>query len=295
MTSSMLLPRFYIRQIILSPLYAFNLLGETFSHLLGFIKPSLKRVWNELQLLRVQNLTTSITHLKPSGGQVSLSFFTPNSLCDYRAESFSTKEPETLEWIDEFGGDGAFFDIGANIGLYSIYYGKTKSGRIYSFEPSVFNLSLLAKNISLNDLSNKVHIIANPLTDKNSFADFNLQSTTEGAALSSFGAEYGQDGEPLSKVFSYKTCGFSLDYLISQGIIPEQPRLIKLDVDGIEHLILEGAKKTISDPSCKTILIEIHEAFTSSTRKVNEILTQAGFTMIRKGPGESYNQIWIKQ
>jgi FkbM family methyltransferase len=155
-------------------------------------------------------------------------------------------------------------------------------------------LSLLAKNISLNGLSNKTHIIANPLTDKNSFADFNLQSTAEGAALSTFGADYGQDGKQLAKVFSYKTCGFSLDYLIAQGIIPERPRLIKLDVDGIEHLILEGARETISDPGCKTILIEIHEAFVSSTRKVNEILSQAGFTLIRKGPGESYNQIWIK-
>jgi FkbM family methyltransferase len=295
MNSPVLSSRRLLRQIILAPLYGLNFLGTTFSHFLGLLRPSLKQVWNDIHLIRIQNHIASVTHTKKNGGHVHLSLFTPNVLCEYRAESFSSKEPETLEWIDEFGGEGAFFDIGANVGLYSIYHGKTKSGRIYAFEPSVFNLSLLAKNISINGLSDKIHIIANPLTNKNSFADFNLQSTVEGGALSTFGADYGQDGKPLRKVFSYKTCGFSLDYLISHGIISDRPRLIKLDVDGIEHLILDGAKETISDPNCKSILIEIHEAFTSSTQKVNEILTQAGFTMIRKGPGESYNQIWIKK
>ena len=295
MRSSFLLPRIYARQLLLSPLYGFNRLGVTFSGMLGWLRPSLKQVWNELQQIRIQNLTTSVTHRVAKGGKVDLRLFTPNSLCDYRAQTFSSKEPETLEWIDEFGGDGAFFDIGANVGLYSIYHGKTKSGRVYSFEPSVFNLGLLAKNISLNGLTDKIHIVANPLTNKNSFADFNLQSTAEGAALSTFGADYGQDGKPLEKVFSYKTCGFSLDFLIAHGILPERPRLIKLDVDGIESLILEGAIETISNPTCKSVLIEIHEAFASSARQVNEILTKSGFTLIRKGAGEFYNQIWVRK
>ena len=45
------------------------------------------------------------------------------------------------------------FDIGANIGLYSIYYAKTKTGPVYAFEPSVFNLTLLARNIFINDVA----------------------------------------------------------------------------------------------------------------------------------------------
>ena len=61
-----------------------------------------------------------------------------------------------LEWIDEFGEGGAFYDIGANIGIYSLYHAVTKSGKVYSFEPSVFNLRQLAKNISINDFDDKI-------------------------------------------------------------------------------------------------------------------------------------------
>ena len=50
-------------------------------------------------------------------------FFVPNSVVQWRVNTFFSKEPETLEWIDNFKffKDGVFWDIGANIGLYSIY------------------------------------------------------------------------------------------------------------------------------------------------------------------------------
>ena len=48
-------------------------------------------------------------------------FSCPNSLIQWRAETFFTKEPETIEWINTFKSDETLFDVGANIGLYSIY------------------------------------------------------------------------------------------------------------------------------------------------------------------------------
>ena len=73
-----------------------------------------------------------------NNGKSKLEFMlhTPNCLCLFRQQSFSTKEPEMLEWIERFGGEGALYDIGANIGIYSIYYAKLKSGNVYSFERS---------------------------------------------------------------------------------------------------------------------------------------------------------------
>ena len=70
-----------------------------------------------------------------NGKTVKLKLFTPNWVCRFRANTFSTKEPETLEWLDESESDGVFFDIGANVGLYSLYYGATKKGNVYAFEP----------------------------------------------------------------------------------------------------------------------------------------------------------------
>ena len=51
------------------------------------------------------------------------SFYVPNKVTKWRIETFYEKEPETLEWIDSFNNAKKiiFWDIGANIGLYSIY------------------------------------------------------------------------------------------------------------------------------------------------------------------------------
>jgi len=85
-----------------------------------------------------------------------------------RAKSFSTKEPETLEWIENYGGAGAFFDVGVNVGLYSLYslyslyYAKLFSDQVYSFEPSALNLGLLTKNISVNRLQEQIVVVPTP-------------------------------------------------------------------------------------------------------------------------------------
>ena len=90
-----------------------------------------------------------VTHLNDNGQLFKAKFYTPNRVCSIRAKTFSTKEPETLKWIDSFG-NGPFMDVGANVGLYSIYFAATKKMPVYSIEPSFFNLALLGKNIHVD-------------------------------------------------------------------------------------------------------------------------------------------------
>ena len=52
---------------------------------------------------------------------IKLAFYSPNRLNKFRIDTFSSKEPETLSWIEKFNQSSIFWDIGANIGLYSIY------------------------------------------------------------------------------------------------------------------------------------------------------------------------------
>ena len=81
-----------------------------------------------------------------------------------------TKEPETLEWIDGFDKKDkiTFWDVGANIGLYSVYAAtKFDNIDVTAFEPSTSNLRILSRNISENNLNNKIKINQLPLTDKN--------------------------------------------------------------------------------------------------------------------------------
>ena len=275
-----------------------------FSQMIEKIFPSAASFWNQLEIGHTEAKKSEVIH-DLNGTSVKLVFYTPNALTKYRADTFSTKEPETLEWINKYGiKGGIFFDIGANVGLYSIYNAKTMGGITYSFEPSVFNLKLLVKNINVNNCQKNIRIITNPLTSANSFADFNLQSTVDGGALSSFGVDYGHDGTKLNTQVSYQTLGFSLDYLVEQKIIADIPTIIKIDVDGIEHLILKGAVKVLSDPKCRSVLIEVNDTFIELASDVDSILKAAGFTLLEKrsveaefleqGTNFTHNQIWIK-
>jgi FkbM family methyltransferase len=228
-------------------------------------------------------------------------FSVPNELNRIRVKTFSTKEPETLSWIDEFNKNGVFWDIGANVGLYSIYAGKTKDMKVFSFEPSVFNLELLARNIQFNRLVNCITIIPIPLTDSLSINTLRMSSMVWGGALSSFGQEFGHDGKTLNKVFEFSVPGITMDDAVERLNIP-WPDYIKIDVDGIEHLILSGGKKVLQNT--KEILIELNEDFPEQFDKSCEILKKSGFQFKEKRKSEmtnlgvfknTFNQIWIKQ
>ena len=81
-------------------------------------------------------------------------FFVPNQLLEWRVNTCLTKEPETIEWIDGFENKEnlIFWDIGANIGLYSIYNSlKNVNSTTIAFEPSSSNLRVLTRNISINN------------------------------------------------------------------------------------------------------------------------------------------------
>ena len=234
-----------------------------------------------------------------------MQFYTPNALCAFRAETFSTKEPETLEWIEEFGANGAvLFDIGANIGLYSIYHSVLNKGNVIAFEPSFFNLKLLAKNININSTQDFITVITTPLTSHNSTNNFKYEDDTEGGALSAFGVDFGYDGKDINSSLSVKVIGSSLDSLIENQTIEDTPNLVKIDVDGIEHLILSGAVNTLKNKNCMSVLVEVNEDFLEQSIEVKRILEDCGFVLRDKLHGnmfdnsenfsKTYNQIWVR-
>jgi FkbM family methyltransferase len=92
-------------------------------------------------------------------------------------------------------------DIGANVGLYSVYAAKSRNCNVFAFEPSVFNLELLARNIFINDLQLKITIIPIALSDKLGSNIFKMSSTSWGGALSTFGEDFDQNGNKFLDVF----------------------------------------------------------------------------------------------
>lgn len=232
---------------------------------------------------------------------LKLNFYVPNRLSYFRVNTFHSKEPETLEWIENFEKESIFWDVGANIGLYSCYAAKKKNCKVYAFEPSIFNLEWLGKNIFLNSLENKIVIVSLPLNETIAENDINFSSTEWGGALSTFGKKYGHDGKDLEKIFGIKTIAINMDSIKNFFETP-QPDYIKIDVDGIEHLILSGGEKVLLNT--KEILIEINDKFEEQKNNCTKSLKRLGFSLKEKRKSKMFentdfsgfsNQIWVRK
>ena len=250
----------------------------------------------EQALNTAMQMTQSVKH-----GQTELVFAVPNQLNRFRIDTFSSKEPETLEWIDSIPEGSVLWDIGANVGLYSCYAAKVRDCQVFAFEPSVFNLELLARNIYLNSLTHKISIIPLPLSDRLAFNTLNMTGMEWGGALSTFGQDYGWDGLKMQQVFQFQTVGLSSDDAVQLLHLP-QPNYIKIDVDGIEHLILSGGKTVLN--KVDGILIEVNDDFHAQADQCKKLLQEAGLVLKEKrhsemfdsvesfGGGNVWNQIW---
>ena len=199
------------------------------------------------------------------------------------------KEPETIKFINNLTDGSVFFDIGANIGIYSVYAAIKKPNlKIFAFEPSTSNLSILSRNIYVNKLQEKISIIQLPLGVKDLNIDIISESFfEEGGSMSSFATNLGFDGKKFKAINKYKIIGTSLDFLIKNKVIP-QPNAIKLDVDGVEHLILEGSLKCLKNKKLKKIIVEINENFKFQKSNILRTLKKNNFLLLEKTRAEEF-------
>jgi len=238
-----------------------------------------------------------------------IKFFVPNQITNWRIDNYFSKEPETLEWIDSFEKKEnlIFWDIGANIGLYSIYNSlKNPKSTTIAFEPSSSNLRVLTRNISINNLEKNIKVVPIPLTNKeNIFQEMNEGHFIEGGALNSFGEKFDFEGKEFKPAMKYNLLGTTMNYFIENSIL-DIPDYIKIDVDGIEHLILESGDNFLSDKKVKSLSIEINENFKEQYEKILNLMKEYKFKVLHKKHNDDmfsegsrfnkvYNYIFIKQ
>lgn len=257
-----------------------------------FTKLNFLNLLIDLIVERKLSNTTAINHNK-----ISLNFHTPNRLCLSRAKTFSHKEPETLNWIDGFTEKSCFWDIGANIGIYSMYAAKKRGCCVVSFEPLSNNLDIFVRNINSNNLQNDITIMPLPLASQIGTSTMFDSMSTWGGSQASFDKNIGWDGKPIQYLHTHKTFGLSMDDAIEIFSV-KKPDYIKIDVDGMEHFLLQGGKLAIS--YAKEILIEINDSFSDQADICSSILSGAGFFLSCKSHSDmfdgssTYNQIWKK-
>jgi len=192
----------------------------------------------------------------------------------WRSQTLFIKEPEMIEWIDKMDKNSILWDIGANVGLYSVYAGL-KGLNVFAFEPSALNTFLISKNIEINSLMDNVFLFPIAISDKNEFGYLNMTSTDLGGALNEFNKTdiktVGEGAYKTKVIFKQGMFAYSADELIEKYNF-KIPNYIKIDVDSIEDRIIYGADKTLSNEKVKGVFLELDETEDRTKKMINFLL-----------------------
>jgi FkbM family methyltransferase len=177
------------------------------------------------------------------------------------------------------GQSWTVLDVGANIGEYSLICSKLvgPTGKVIAIEPSPESFALLVENIGLNNAGNitainaavsdadgtvRLHIARNPLF-------------TSIRQLLLF-----QEGEPY--VGSTEVKSIKID-TICRELDVSAIDLLKIDVEGAEGLVLEGATRALD--SCRKLIIETHSK--ELEQEIQTKLNRVGCKLIYQKPSSS--------
>jgi FkbM family methyltransferase len=208
-------------------------------------------------------------------GTAQAIFCSPNPATAWRVQTLFTKEPDTIEWIGSFAPEDVLVDIGANVGMYTIWAAKTRGVRVFAFEPEAQNYALLNRNIVINKLGDKVIAYCAALSDESRFSLLHLSTLSSGGSSHTFGEDLDHNLHRRKSVFAQGCISTTLDALVTEGIIPT-PTHIKVDVDGLEHKVFAGCRATLRNPLVKSVLVEINSAL-EEHRKIVIDLARLGF------------------
>lgn len=283
-----------------------NLISKFFYKLIVFLNFIIEKLFKRknfrfyiYELLRNNNIKKILNN------KITI-FFCPSSETKRRIDTILTKEPETIDFINNFvkiknkdkNKDLIFFDIGSNIGLYSIYASQVIDKiKVYSFEPSFNNLSILSKNISMNNLNEKIFIMPFSVTEKKESRPFfpsNFYETMdqEGGAINYFGEInnlFVDSSKNKNNFLTYSTFGTSLDDLIEEKIIPF-PDVIKIDTDGQELKILRGSRNLLKNCRTLKLQIELNEKDIAHFDESLKILKANEFVFLKKLRNDEYHK-----
>ena len=254
----------------------------------------LRRVARKLAMLPLQALdaetqadaierlsSNAVAHAPTAGG--NLVFYAPTPLLRGRAASVLSKEPDTIAWLDGLTDRDVLWDVGANVGAFSLYAAARAQCAVLAFEPSAANFFVLTRNVQLNRMSDRITAFCVALSGSTGLGALNLDSADLGTAMSQFGrvgdaSRYSSQSQPLW----HGMIGFTVDdFLATFGAV--FPTHLKLDVDGLENPILRGARATLADRRLRSAMIELSVSHEAERQEALALMRGCGFELASQG------------
>lgn len=167
--------------------------------------------------------------------------------------------------------EDTFYDIGANVGSYTILASKIRRSKTLAFEPSPITFQFLEQNAKLNEIEDLVRCLKLGVGDKEKTTFFTKHNDTTNHI-----------------VLHHENNSIPIDLVTLDKYYPHHiPTLLKIDVEGFELEVLKGASKTLADPSLKAIIIELNGSginYGISDQQIHNLLIENLFNPYKYNP-----------
>ena len=191
-----------------------------------------------------------------------------------RAMTVLTKQPATIAWIDSFEPGSIFWDIGASVGVFSLYAALATDTRVVAFEPAAVNYYLLSANCEVNKLQERVDCLLVGLGSHRSIAKLEVSQFRPARSFSF----RGKRSEPYDS--RQAAVVLSVDELVEDYGLP-CPNYVKIDAPGASEGIIAGATRTFRRSDVRQIHLEVRDA-SKGGQRILEMLHQSGFAPVGK-------------
>ena len=178
-------------------------------------------------------------------------------------------EPILVTWLKEhLKPTDIFWDVGANVGAIALIAAKLCKS-IYAFEPDPTNRALLEEHVSVNALHN-ISVMPLALANADGVSQLSLGFATNSGTHSLVKTTIGNG--------SIQVITHRADTLIETNTIAP-PTVMKIDVEGAEWLVLQGAAQLLKSPTLTTIIFETEEGAYSmpAYKQITQCLENNGF------------------
>jgi FkbM family methyltransferase len=199
-----------------------------------------------------------------------------------RCLSFQEDQQIILAILERLETGSVYWDIGASIGIYTVLTAKKvgPTGHIVAFEPEKSSYQRLLENIEHNRLANvSAHNLA--LGSKAATMNLVITDVTSSGTHSLVGKQTSntKNGQTPQRQTVQVLPG---DRLRQDADLP-LPNVVKVDVEGAEEDVLLGIRETLSQPSCHTVMCEVHFAILAASgredapKRIEAFLKDCGF------------------